>query len=166
MITDLITLRDAVADDLPFLACLYADTRRHEVSMWGWPPEQQEWFLRMQFDAQRMSYQASFPGALDRIVLWNNMAIGHILTTQDEGSMRLIDIALIEEQRRQGVGTYLLRNLLDQCQKRDCTLHLQVLQGSPAIRLYQRLGFRMAGEDSMYLRMEWEPLPCPKELIC
>ena len=166
MITNLITLRDAVAEDLPFLACLYADTRRHEVNTWDWPPEQQEWFLRMQFDAQRMSYQASFPGAFDRIVLRDDMAIGRILTNQDEGSMRLIDIALIEEQRRQGIGTYLLRNLLEQCQKRDCTLHLQVLQGSPAIRLYQRFGFRQAGEDSMYLRMEWVPQSCPKELAC
>src|ERR1700761_1274647 len=102
MISELITLRDAAAEDVSFLARLYDDTRRIEVSAWGWPSEQQRWFLRMQFDAQRRSYQASFPDAQDRIVLREHVPIGRILTCREDASMRLIDIALIEEHRRQG----------------------------------------------------------------
>src|SRR5215467_2920498 len=102
MIAKLITLRDADASDLAFLAHLYADTRREEVCAWGWPQEQQEWFLRMQFDAQRMSYRSSFPNAIDRIVLYENEPIGRMLIYQDGASMRLIDIALLHEQQRHG----------------------------------------------------------------
>jgi len=154
---ELITLRDAVADDLPFLARLYGETRRREVSAWGWPQEQQEWFLRMQFDAQRRSYRASFPDALDRIVRREDISIGRLLTKQDGTSMRLIDIALIEEQRQQGIGTYLLHNLLQECQTQGSTLQLHVARGNPAMRLYQRLGFAETRGDQMYIEMEWKP---------
>jgi ribosomal protein S18 acetylase RimI-like enzyme len=166
MITGFITLRNAVAEDIPFLAHLYGDTRRHEVSAWGWPPEQQEWFLRMQFDAQRRSYQASFPDAVDRIVLREDMPIGRMLTCLEHVSLHLIDIALIEEQRQHGIGTYLLGKLLQECQAKGCALRLQVAQGNRAMRLYQRLGFRQTGGDPMYLRMEWTPLPEQENLAC
>ena len=162
MNADLITLRDAVAEDLSFLAYLYADTRRREVGAWGWPQEQQEWFLRMQFDMQRKSYQASFPDAHDRIVLRGGVPIGRVLTNQNAVFMRLIDIALVEDQRQQGVGTYLMRKLLGECEARGCALHLQVIQGNPAMRLYQRLGFVQAGGDSVYAQMQWRPLPQQK----
>ena len=76
MITGFIKLRNAVAEDISFLARLYDDTRRQEVSAWGWPQEQQEWFLRMQFDVQRKSYEASFPDAVDSIVLREDMPNG------------------------------------------------------------------------------------------
>ena len=157
MISELITLRDAAAEDVPFLARLYDDTRRIEVSAWGWPPEQQRWFLSMQFDAQRRSYQASFPDAQDRIVLREHVPIGRILTCREDASMRLIDIALIEEHRRQGVGTYLLRELLKECEEHGWAMRLQVVQGNPAMRLYQRLGFVQTGGDPIYLQMEWRP---------
>lgn len=163
MITELVTLRDAVAEDVAFLARLYGDRRRLEVTAWGWPPEQQEWFLRMQFDAQRKSYQGIFPEAVDRIVLRGYVPIGRMLIAYEGACIRLIDIALIEEQKRQGIGTYLLRNLLQECQTRSCVLHLQVAQGNPAIRLYQRLGFLQTGGDLMYLQMEWTPASCQKD---
>lgn len=159
-----IALRDAGPEDAAFLARLYAETRRQEVSAWGWPPQQQEWFLQMQFDAQRRSYQASFPEAQDRIILCGDKPIGHVLTSDENGSIRLIDIALVEEERGQGIGTSLLRSLMQECLKNDRALHLQVAQGNPAMRLYQRLGFESAGGDAVYLRMEWKPFSGQKDL--
>lgn len=157
MIPESITLRDADSEDVSFLACLYGDTRRREVSAWGWPPEQQEWFLRMQFDVQRKSYRAQFPSAVDRIVLRDGMAIGRILTCQEDMALRLVDIALLEEHRGQGIGTYLMGELLKECEAESCALHLQVAQGNPAMRLYQRMGFLQTGGDLVYLQMEWRP---------
>ena len=69
--------------------------------------------------------------------------------------MHLIDIALLEEHRNRGVGTQLLRQLLEECATRRDTLRLQVLQDNPAIWLYRRLGFVKAGADPMYVQMEW-----------
>jgi GNAT superfamily N-acetyltransferase len=158
----MITLRVAVPQDVVFLARLYGDIRRREVSAWGWPAGQQEWFLQMQFDAQKRSYLSSFPDALDRVILLEDVPIGRILTNHEPSSMRLIDIALLEEQRQQGIGTYLLRNLIQECQEQDCPLRLQVAEGNPAMRLYQRVGFEQTGSDAMYITMEWLPLPRQK----
>src|SRR5215813_14008278 len=164
MITESISQRDATSADQAFLARLYTDTRRQEVSAWGWPTEQQEWFLRMQFEARQVSYRTSFPNATDCIVLREDKPIGRILTNQEGTSMRLIDIALIEEYRQQGIGSHLLRRVLQQCQKQGLSLHLQVAQGNPAVRLYQRLGFLQTGADAMYVQMEWPLLISEKEL--
>ena len=80
MLASQITLRRVCAEDVPFLERLYFDTRRHEVSAWGWPLAQQEMFLRMQFDAQRRSYSAAFPNAEDHIVNVDGSAAGRIPT--------------------------------------------------------------------------------------
>lgn len=36
-------------------------------------------------------------------------------------------------------------------------LGLQVMKGNPARRLYERLGFRQAGESDTHYAMEWRP---------
>jgi GNAT superfamily N-acetyltransferase len=159
MIESQITLRDAMPADRQFLARLYEDTRRQEISAWGWPTEQQEQFLRTQFDAQYRWYRAGFPDASDRIICAEEAAVGRILTALESGGMRLIDIALLEEHRNRGIGGKLLCQLQQDCTTRGCALCLQVLQGNPAIRLYQRLGFERSGMDPMYVQMEWLPSP-------
>lgn len=150
-----VTLRDAGPEDIQFLAQLYRDTRRNEVNAWGWPQEQQELFLKMQFDAQRRSHQATFPDATDRIICVGNVAVGHMLVGFEPGGMRLIDIALLDEYRNQGIGTQLIRQLMQDCEEQDRVLRLQVLQGNPAIRLYCRAGFVQSSADPMYVQMEW-----------
>jgi ribosomal protein S18 acetylase RimI-like enzyme len=146
---------------MEFLACLYADTRRREVAAWGWPEAQQEMFLRMQFDAQRHSYQAAFPGAEDRIVCLDGSAAGRMMVGREPAGMRLIDIALHEEHRNRGVGTHLLRQLIEECNSRGDTLRLHVRQDNRAIRLYLRLGFVATGADEMYVQMERSPVERP-----
>jgi ribosomal protein S18 acetylase RimI-like enzyme len=157
MIEGRITLRDANPEDVQFLARLYRETRRKEVEAWGWPEEQMEFFLRMQFDGQRLSYKATFPNATDRIVCVGGVAAGRMLVGREPEGVRLIDIALLEEYRNRGIGTGLISQLLEDCEAQSCILRLQVLQGNPAIRLYNNLGFIQSGADAMYIQMEWIP---------
>jgi GNAT superfamily N-acetyltransferase len=109
----------------------------------------------MQFDAQCRSYRAGFPDATDRIICLDGAAIGRILIAQNATTTRLIDIALLEVYRNRGIGTVLLRQLLQECEMQGRALRLQVLQGNRAIRFYQRLGFVQASADPMYAQMEW-----------
>ena len=46
-----------------FLYRVYASTRYEELAPAGWPPEQVEAFLRMQFRAQDTHYRTHFPAA-------------------------------------------------------------------------------------------------------
>jgi len=157
MLDSRITLREAAPDDAQFLARLYRDTRRQEVAAWGWPPEQQEWFLCMQFDAQRRSYLAAYPHAVDQIVCLEGAAVGRMLVAEEPAATHLVDVALLEEQRNMGIGSGLVLELLRQCESQKRPVRLQVLQGNRAIRLYQRLGFVQTSVDLMYIQMEWLP---------
>jgi ribosomal protein S18 acetylase RimI-like enzyme len=157
-----ITLREATTDDVPFLGRLYRDTRRLEVEGWGWPREQQEWFLEMQFEARQSSYVAAFPDAEDRIVCMEDMPVGRLLVNLELAGLHLIDLALLEEFRNRGIGSELIGKLQKECAKEGRTLRLQVLQSNPAIRLYRRLGFAETGVEAMYLHMAWTPASRPE----
>jgi ribosomal protein S18 acetylase RimI-like enzyme len=157
-----IALRAATADDLPFLSRLYRDTRRQELEGWGWPREQREWLLQMQFDARQRSYGAAYPKAEDRIVYVQDAPVGRMLLNHEPAGLQLIDLALLEEYRNQGLGTELLRRLQHECERDRIALSLQVLRANPAMRLYQRLGFAEVSADPVYARLEWLPVSSPR----
>jgi ribosomal protein S18 acetylase RimI-like enzyme len=152
-----ITSRSVVPEDIHFLGQLFRDTRRQEVSAWGWTPEQQETFLQMQFRVQSQSYRATFPDANDRILYVEDVAAGRLLINRGSQELHLIDIALFEKYRNSGLGTELIHELQRECESELLILRLQVRQGNPAIRLYQRLGFVPTTANPMYLQMEWIP---------
>ena len=56
-----------------------------------------------------------------------------------------------------GIGSGVLRELLDQCDHDGVPVRLNVLQGSPARRLYERHGFTVDTEDSVDVFMVREP---------
>ncbi len=165
MLNRQITLRSVTSEDISFLARLYRATRRHEVAEWGWPEEQQQLFLHMQFKAQRDTYRSAYPKAVDFIICLAGIAVGRLLIAHEAVESRLIDIALLEECRNLGIGTELIRELLRQCGSEHRALHLRVLQGNPAIRLYERLGLVQSSADSMYVQMEWHPLKTSRKVF-
>ncbi|WP_245774722.1 GNAT family N-acetyltransferase [Nonomuraea wenchangensis] len=48
-----------------------------------------------------------------------------------------------------GIGSAVLRELLERCDREDAVVRLNVLQGSPARRLYERHGFTFEREDAV-----------------
>jgi len=148
-------LRDACDGDLPFLFSLYCDVRSPEVNAWGWAAIQRDAFLRMQFDAQRRSYQAAYPQATHHIVCLGGVPIGRRLVAATPEGIRLVDIALLDAYRNRGIGTRLIQQLVDESAAGSVALSLQVLRGNPAQRLYERMGFIETGADAMYITMQW-----------
>lgn len=165
MVEGQITLREALPEDAPFLAHLYGDTRREEVGAWGWPVEQQKWFLRVQFEARQRSYRSSFPKAVDHMILWELTPVGRMLVSEESAALRLVDIALLSAYRNRGIGGALLDGLRKRCEREGRILHVSVLQGNPAVRLYRRLGFRQTAPDSVYVQMEWSK-PVQERCAC
>lgn len=152
-----ITLRPAQADDEDFLFELYCDTRADEMAAWGWEAAQREAFLRMQFRAQQQHYQRLATPAERQIVSRDARPIGWIATVQEQQTLRLADIALLAAERNQGIGTALIREVLAAAARIGALVQLQVLRHNRAIRLYQRLGFTIVGDNGVYLAMEWRP---------
>jgi ribosomal protein S18 acetylase RimI-like enzyme len=149
-----INLRPVSAGDQEFLYQLYADTRREEIALFGWPPAQQEAFLRMQFNAQRTWYETAYAGAEHRLILVDSESAGRILVFRETKANRLVDISLLSHFRGQNIGTRLLRDLIHQSANEGLEVHLQVLKSNRARALYERLAFTVTGEDGMYYRME------------
>jgi ribosomal protein S18 acetylase RimI-like enzyme len=147
-------LRPVFAGDQEFLYQLYADTRREEIALFGWPPAQQEAFLRMQFNAQRNWYETAYAGAEHRLILVDNEPAGRILVFRETKANRLVDISLLSVFRGKNIGTRLLRDLIHQSANEGLEVHLQVLKSNRARSLYERLAFTVTGEDEMYYRME------------
>jgi len=72
--------------------------------------------------------------------------------------IRIMDIALLPEFRGQGIGTFLLKQILAEGkeQRKAVTIHVEVF--NPAMRLYERLGFKKKMSSSpVYDLMEWTP---------
>lgn len=157
------TVRPARADDEPFLRRLYATTRQQELADWGWDSAAQAAFVDLQFRAQRAHYQREWPQASDEIVLVGGLPVGRRLTDRGAGGLRLVDIALLPDQRGRGLGAALVRELLVEADRTGQSLSLQVQAGNPAQRLYERLGLRVTDRAAApYVAMRWPPGKAPR----
>jgi ribosomal protein S18 acetylase RimI-like enzyme len=145
--------RPQSAEDEDFVFRVYASTR-DDVAAYGWPAAQLDAFLRMQFRARRMSYEAAFEGASHFILLCGDAQAGTAIVWRGANEMRLVDIALLPEYRGQGLGARWLDWLIEQASSARTRLRLSVLHGNPAINLYRRLGFLETGAGGLYIEME------------
>jgi ribosomal protein S18 acetylase RimI-like enzyme len=160
-----IHLRPEQPDDEPFLFGLYASTRAEELALTGWDEPTRQQFLAMQFRAQRAGYGEMFPNAQFDIVLENETPVGRIIVNPTQEEIRLVDIVIAQSQRDRGVGTELLRRLLQQAAAANKPLRLQVMKGNRAGQLYRRLGFTKTSESVSHEQFEWRLLSATKSKI-
>lgn len=146
-------LRPANSADEDFLKDLFTDARRDDFEAAGLPFEQVKLLLGMQYAAQKQSYEAAFPNAKHEIIEFEGEKAGRLLTAQNEAETHLVDISILRNFRGRGIGSYFLEKL----KKENSAVSLSVFKNNAgAIRLYERHGFRIAGDDGMYYRMEWK----------
>ncbi|YCM46712.1 GNAT family N-acetyltransferase [Verrucomicrobiaceae bacterium 227] len=149
---------DGDSSDLPFLCELYASTRREEVSATGWPQEQIEAFLKQQFEAQHCHYQEHFSSADFEIIQGaDGSDIGRLYLDEWEKEFRIIDIALLPDHRGKGIGSDILKKIIDRAFAVGKSLSIHVEQFNPAMKLYLRLGFQKLEEQGVYHLMEIRP---------
>ena len=134
---------------------VYASTRREELEGFGWDDNQKQAFIKMQFLARERSQ----PRVDNKIILLNGRAVGRMLVDRTETPMVLRDIALLTEYRNAGIGSRLIQQLMTEAASAGKSIRLHVVASSPAVRLYERLGFRSTGDDAgaAYLEMKWVP---------
>ena len=82
---------------------------------------------------------------------------GELALDRRPDEFRIIDIALLAEARRQGIGSHLLREILAEAGRAGLPVRIHVEQNNPALGLYHRLGFRQIGDEGVYYLMEWSP---------
>ncbi|HEX2061903.1 MAG TPA: GNAT family N-acetyltransferase [Thermoanaerobaculia bacterium] len=154
---DRITFRPERPEDEPFLYRLYVSTREPEMRYVDWSDEQKTMFLRQQFHAQTTHYKTQYADADYSIILVDGAPAGRLYLHQRAGDLRIMDILLAPEHRGSGIGTLLLREILDRAAAQGHSVSIHVEQDNPALRLYERLGFRQIDTFGVYLLMEWKP---------
>jgi GNAT superfamily N-acetyltransferase len=149
-----VDLRPATPDDRDFLRTVYRSTREDELALTGWNEAEKAAFVTMQFEAQDRHYRQSHPDGSFLVVEVDGEPAGRLLLARLEREIRVIDIALLPPYRGAGIGTRLLRDVIAEADAAALSVSLHVELWSPARRLYERLGFRSAGHDGIYERME------------
>jgi ribosomal protein S18 acetylase RimI-like enzyme len=154
---DRISFRPETETDAEFLYRLYVSTREPEMRIVPWPDEQKAQFLRMQFNAQTTHYKKNYLNADYAIILVDGKPAGRLYLHQQGRDLRIMDIVLAPEYRGAGIGTTLLREIMDRAGSAGDSVSIHVERDNPAMRLYERLGFRPIGEHGVYYLMEWRP---------
>jgi len=149
-------LRPATEADLPFLLELRRQTMTEHLRASGVPQSEAEMEqrVRVRFDCAQ-------------IVLSGGAPIGLFKAVRDGHEWTLFQIQIAPAHQGRGIGAQLIGELLLDAQQAGAAVRLSVLRANPALRLYQRLGFRVLGEvaHSFYLLRGPEAPALPKTLI-
>jgi ribosomal protein S18 acetylase RimI-like enzyme len=154
-----LTFRPIADTDLPFLARVYASTRTEELAMAPWTDKEKAAFLDMQFQAQHAHYQKYYPQADWLVTVRDGEDIGRLYIERWPSQHCIIDIAFLPEYRGKGLGTALLRDLMDEAAVAGKAVTIHVEKFNAAMRLYRRLGFKTEQDLGVYDLMRWSPAP-------
>src|SRR6266849_6049449 len=152
-----ITLRPAIDADYGFMRELYGATRAEEMERFPFDEAQKRAFLDQQFAAQFEHYGIHYPTCERNIIERDGTPIGRLWIDEWRDQIRIVDIALVPEHRGGGLGSGLVRAVLDRGSKagKPVTIHVEAF--NPALRLYQRLGFEHVDSNGVYYLMRWTP---------
>jgi RimJ/RimL family protein N-acetyltransferase len=109
-------------------------------------------------DEQRTRFIANFTPAYDRIIVTSAGDVGTLCVAWDVDPAFLAGIYLAASARGAGLGTAIIRDILDRARELGRAVDLRVLLTNvPARRLYERLGFSVVGETDTHRLMRWTP---------
>jgi ribosomal protein S18 acetylase RimI-like enzyme len=150
-----VALRAIQPDDEEFLCRVYASTRTEELAPLAWSEEEKAAFLRTQFAAQHRYYQESYTSSRFDVVLVDGRPAGRLYVARWPEELRVVDIALLPEFRRRGIGTALLGALQEEGAASGRPVRIHVERFNPALVLYERLGFHLLEDRGVYVFLEW-----------
>jgi len=146
-------IRDASAADEAFFASLYRSTRDDLLALPA-DPSVIDGLIAMQHRLQVAGYRDSYPQALYQVLERDGVAVGRLVTAAVDGTVRVVEIAVLPSARRTGVAAHALRRL--QAAGAGHVVALSVGQNNVAARrLYETLGFAVDSEDTMRLELRW-----------
>ncbi|MEF2268440.1 GNAT family N-acetyltransferase [Janthinobacterium sp. LS2A] len=142
-------------DDDGFAAALYSSTR-DDLRQMPADPAVIEQLITMQQRMQSHGYRQAYPQAMYLVLQHGDTPIGRLVLDRLDQVLHLVDIAILPAAQGQGAGSAVLRGLQAQAGAQQCRIQLAVNKSNTAARaLYQRLGFRLCGENDVQEQLEW-----------
>jgi ribosomal protein S18 acetylase RimI-like enzyme len=150
-----ISLRSVRGEDHSVLLEIYASTRADEMALVPWTVEQKEAFVQMQFAAQLEQYQKQFPEAKHDLIISDDHPVGRLYVAREKDRIEIIDITLLSQERNTGIGSYLLKELMNESVRKGVPLRIYVEGFNRSLRLFERLGFKPLAEQGVHILLEW-----------
>lgn len=152
-----VLLRPERADDVVFRFELFCQSRPPEWESVQIDPELRDRLMRHQFNAQTASYRTQFPRARFDIIELDGEAIGRIVVDRPGHLLNIVDQAIVPRLRNKGLGTTIMRSLMDEARQQAIPVRLMVNSSNDlSIRLYLRLGFVPIESEPLYIALEWK----------
>lgn len=143
------SMRPATEADADFLWDLHRVTLKPYVEQtWGWDDAFQERYFREHFSPSN-----------SQVIQCEGKDVGVITVEENQLGYILSNIELYPQYQGLGIGTTLIRELLEKAAGRGLPVSLRVLKVNPAGQLYLRLGFNVIGETETHYWMRKEGLP-------
>jgi GNAT superfamily N-acetyltransferase len=92
-----------------------------------------------------------------QIILYNDQPIGTIYVGEDEESIEIAQFILISEYQNQGIGSHILKDIIEKADRTGKMIKLNYLRQNPVASLYRRTGFQVVAEDEMLYWAERKP---------
>jgi ribosomal protein S18 acetylase RimI-like enzyme len=139
------TLRPARAEDFDYCASLYFEGMENIIKE-----------LNLNREAQLAGFRRRWDQAQVMIVTLDGRDIGWFQSFVKDEALFLAQLFVDRAFRGQGVGTAVIKSLIEEAVRADRALTLGVVKTNPALRLYERLGFRVTHEDErkFYMRRD------------
>jgi ribosomal protein S18 acetylase RimI-like enzyme len=143
--TDEIILRPAQPQDFAFCERIYFDAM-------GWIIEA----LKLDPARHRAGFTRQWQYADVRIIAIESDEVGWLQTTPADDVIFLGQLYLEKRFQRQGIGSRVMRLLIEEAASSEKAVALAVVKINPAQRLYRRLGFHVTHEDrhKLYMRRD------------
>jgi GNAT superfamily N-acetyltransferase len=152
-----ITLRPVIPEDHEFLVTVYASTRAEELSLLPWTDEQREAFVRWQFAAQQEHYAKHYPAGNHDIIMFDGRQVGRMYVARLDQEIRITDITVLPAERNAGIGSYLIRQLLDEADRTGKVTRIYVEEYNPSLNLFNRFNFSPVQQDGIHLLLQRTP---------
>ena len=135
-----IDLRHVHAGDVEFLFELHrASLGPYVDEVWGWRDDEQRAHLARNLDADRA-----------RIVMVDGVDAGRLDVEESDDRIFIALLELLPSHQGQGIGTAIIRDVLDRARRDSKSVTLRVLEVNHRARaLYQRLGFVETSRDGV-----------------
>lgn len=142
-----IALRTACHDDVTFARNVYFETMRQIIeSLFGWDQSREE-----------KNFAGFFKLGEVRIITADGQDVGWIQEQISERSINLGSFYVAPRMQGRGIGTQVLRMLLDRAASESKAMTLAVVKINRARRFYEKYGFRTTHEDEHKFYMSASP---------
>lgn len=146
-----VTLRPAVNSD--FEAC-----RRTYFAETDWINER----LQLDQGEQESMFRKQWRPSQVCIIQADGVDIGWLQTVVSKSEHMLGQIFVDAPFQRKGIGTEVLRRIVEEASRLQLPIRLAVVKFNPSRRLYERLGFKVTHEDERKVYMTRDPDRAPK----